>query len=1141
MGAVDLVIQVESPGAVAAGLQRIGRAGHQVGEPAEGKHLPEAPRRPARGGGGRAAHARRPHRADPLPPQPARRAGPADRGHARHRRVVGRRPGRARAPGAPASPTSPTTCSPPCSTCWPAATRPTSSASCGPASCGTGSADRVRARAGAQRLAVTSGGTIPDRGLFGVFLPDGTRVGELDEEMVYESRPGETFLLGASTWRIEDITFERVIVTPAPGQPGKMPFWHGDGPGRPLELGRALGALRPRGPPAGAGGGRRAPRTPTTASTSCAAANLVAYLARAGRGDRRGARRPHHRGRALPRRDRRLAGVRAVAVRHAGARAVGHGPRAPAGRALRHRRRDACGATTASCSACPRRPTSCPVDELLIDPDEIDELVVVARCPHTPLFASRFRECAARALLLPRRRPDSPHAAVAAAPAGRRPAGGGGQVPDVPDPARGHPRVPATTCSTCPALREVLADLRAATIRVVPRRHPEGVAVRPVPAVRLDRRLHVRGRRAAGRAPGRRAGARPRPAARAARRRGAARADRPRGAGRPRARAAAPGRGPPGPLGRRAARPAAPPRRLSLPELDVRADGPAGRRRRVARAARRRAPGHRRCGSPARSASPPPRTPPASATPSASPLPARAARAPSPTRSSTRSSPRRPLRPHPRPVPRRRRRPPLRRRRRAGAPVPCRRSRPRAASCGASSGPTASSASGATTTCCASCGGGRSPRCARRSSRSSRRALARFLPALAGRRLAAGAASTRLVEALGVLQGAAAPGVRRSRPTCWPRGSAATGRPTSTRCARRARSCGSAPAPLGARDGRVRLVLPRPGRPARAAAGRRRRPPDGAAARRAARRTWRQRGASFWPDLRAGRRRRPPTTSCSPRCGTWCGRARSPTTRSRRCGPTSAGGAAKRGGGGAGGRRPRARPRPGRLTRLGPPAGAGRWSLVAPLLEPRPVAHRGRPRHGPAAARAPRRAHPRGRAGRGRRGRLRRRLPRAQGAGGAGPGAARLLRGRARRRPVRPARRGRPPAGGPGARRRPTEPAGAGRHRSGPALRRRPGLARAERRRPAGPGGRRLRRARRRASWWPGSTGGATTWSPSRRRPRPATAGSRPSSTLVKDGRVRSLEMRKIDGGAGGRVAARRQRCARPGSSTATGAWCCGT
>ena len=103
--------------------------------------------------------------------------------------------------------------------------------------------NRVRAREGAQHVAVASGGTIPDRGLFGVFLPDGARVGELDEEMVYESRVGECFVLGASTWRIEEITFDRVVVTPAPGEPAKTPFWQGDKPGRPLELGRALGAL----------------------------------------------------------------------------------------------------------------------------------------------------------------------------------------------------------------------------------------------------------------------------------------------------------------------------------------------------------------------------------------------------------------------------------------------------------------------------------------------------------------------------------------------------------------------------------------------------------------------------------------------------------------------------------------------------------------------------------------------------------------------------------------------------------------------------------------------------------------------------------------------------------------------------------
>ena len=87
-----------------------------------------------------------------------------------------------------------------------------------------------------------SGGTIPERGLYGVFLGEGgPRVGELDEEMVYESRPGETFVLGASTWRIERITPQQVIVSPAPGEPGKTPFWHGDAAGRPIELGRALG------------------------------------------------------------------------------------------------------------------------------------------------------------------------------------------------------------------------------------------------------------------------------------------------------------------------------------------------------------------------------------------------------------------------------------------------------------------------------------------------------------------------------------------------------------------------------------------------------------------------------------------------------------------------------------------------------------------------------------------------------------------------------------------------------------------------------------------------------------------------------------------------------------------------------------
>src|SRR5690606_38326403 len=104
--------------------------------------------------------------------------------------------------------------------------------------------DRLEGRRGARMLAATNGGTIPDRGLYAVHLgPEGPRVGELDEEMVHETTPGQTFTLGASTWRVVEITRDRVIVQPAPGEAGKLPFWHGDGPGRPVELGRAIGAF----------------------------------------------------------------------------------------------------------------------------------------------------------------------------------------------------------------------------------------------------------------------------------------------------------------------------------------------------------------------------------------------------------------------------------------------------------------------------------------------------------------------------------------------------------------------------------------------------------------------------------------------------------------------------------------------------------------------------------------------------------------------------------------------------------------------------------------------------------------------------------------------------------------------------------
>ena len=322
----------------------------------------------------------------------------------------------------------------------------------------------IRPRAGAQRLAVTSGGTIPDRGLFGVFLPDGTRVGELDEEMVYESRPGETFLLGASTWRIEDITHERVVVTPAPGQPGKMPFWHGDGPGRPLELGRALGEfVRTI---------RTAPREEALATLqdrneldALAAQNLLAYLDEQAEAVRRGRpRRPHHRRRALPRRDRRLAGVRAHAVRRPGPRSLGHGPPGPAVGALGGRRR--ADLERRRHRHAPARGDRClPDRRAAIDPDEIDELVI-SHLPDTSMFAGRFRECAARALLLPRRRPDR-----------RTPLWQQRQkAADLLQVASRYPDFPILleTTREClndvfdlPALREVLTDLRARRVRMV--------------------------------------------------------------------------------------------------------------------------------------------------------------------------------------------------------------------------------------------------------------------------------------------------------------------------------------------------------------------------------------------------------------------------------------------------------------------------------------------------------------------------------------------------------------------------------------------------------------------------------------------------------------------------------------------------
>ena len=181
-------------------------------------------------------------------------------------------------------------------------------------------AGTIRGRKGARQLAVTNAGTIPDRGLYGVHLPDGRRVGELDEEMVYEARPGQVFLLGASTWRIDDITRDRVIVTPAPGVPGAVPFWRGDGVGRTVELGRAIGEFS---------------REAVSMSAKdlaknydlddLAAENLARLPARAAGGDPGRALRRDDRDRALPRRDRRLAPLHPEPVRRPRPRRLGDG------------------------------------------------------------------------------------------------------------------------------------------------------------------------------------------------------------------------------------------------------------------------------------------------------------------------------------------------------------------------------------------------------------------------------------------------------------------------------------------------------------------------------------------------------------------------------------------------------------------------------------------------------------------------------------------------------------------------------------------------------------------------------------------------------------------------------------------------
>ena len=241
MGAVDLVVQVESPKSVATGLQRVGRSGHSLGEASKGRIFPKFRADLLES----AVVARRMHdgaiEETRIPKNPldvvaqqivaiaaqeeiavddlhelVRRAYPfRDLSRQQLENVLDMLAGR-----------------------YPSE----EFAELRPRIVWDRVAGLIRGREGARRLAVTNAGTIPDRGLFGVYLVEGGgRVGELDEEMVYEARQGQTFLLGASTWRIEEITRDRVLVSPAPGIPGLVPFWKGEGIGRPYELGREIG------------------------------------------------------------------------------------------------------------------------------------------------------------------------------------------------------------------------------------------------------------------------------------------------------------------------------------------------------------------------------------------------------------------------------------------------------------------------------------------------------------------------------------------------------------------------------------------------------------------------------------------------------------------------------------------------------------------------------------------------------------------------------------------------------------------------------------------------------------------------------------------------------------------------------------
>lgn len=404
MGAVDLVLLVESPGAVARGLQRVGRAGHQVGEVSKGRIYPkhrgdlleatvvaqgmqqgavesiQMPRNPLDVLAQQivAMCGSESWKVDALERTLRRAANFRDLSHEALVAVLDMLAGR-----------------------YPS----TDFAELRPRLVWDREADLLSPTRGAGKVALLSGGTIPDRGLYHVHIaPDGPRVGELDEEMVFESRPGQTITLGASTWRVVEITRDRVLVVPAPGEIGRLPFWHGEGPGRPIELGRALGAFV-----------REIDAMPRAEAEvrlrdaqhldAFAAANLLDHLAE--QREATGAL-PTDRAITVERFRDELGDWRVCILSPFGARV-----HAPWALALEARLSgdagyevqavwsdDGISLRFADADAVPAAQTFVP------DPEEVEDLIV-EQLGHSALFAASFRENAARALLLPRRRPGS--------------------------------------------------------------------------------------------------------------------------------------------------------------------------------------------------------------------------------------------------------------------------------------------------------------------------------------------------------------------------------------------------------------------------------------------------------------------------------------------------------------------------------------------------------------------------------------------------------------------------------------------------------------------------------------------------------------------------------------------------------------